>query len=72
MASTIKTVVKEPLGEYNNRDANKIQNDDGATHRWYRFVLSFPPHLVRDYLDDFGVRNGGLCWIHSAEPEQRS
>ncbi len=60
MASTIKTVVKEPLGEYNNWDANKIQNDDSAAHRWYRFVLSFPPHLVRDYLDDFGVRNGGL------------
>lgn len=60
MASTIKTVIKEPLGEYNNWDANKIQNDDSAAHRWYRFVLSFPPHLVRDYLDDFGVRNGGL------------
>lgn len=60
MSSTIKTVVKEPLGEYNNWDANKVQNDDSAAHRWYRFVLSFPPHLVRDYLDDFGVRNGGL------------
>ncbi|MXX11373.1 MAG: site-specific DNA-methyltransferase, partial [Nitrospira sp. SB0667_bin_9] len=43
-----------------NWDANKVQNDDSAAHRWYRFVLSFPPHLVRDYLDDFGVRNSGL------------
>ena len=25
-------------------------------HRWYRFVLSFPPHLVRHYLDKFGVK----------------
>ena len=60
MPRVIKTLVKEPLGEYNNWDANKVQNKDGAAHRWYRFVLSFPPHLVRDYLDDFGVRHGGL------------
>ncbi|MDE0146157.1 MAG: DNA methyltransferase [Nitrospira sp.] len=60
MSSTIKTVIKEPLGEYRNWDANKVQDNDSAAHRWYRFVLSFPPHLVRDYLDDFGVRNDGL------------
>jgi len=26
---------------------------DAAIHDWYRFVLSFPPHLVRDYIQDF-------------------
>lgn len=31
---------------------------DQAAHQWYRFVLSFPPHLVRDYLDRFGCRPG--------------
>jgi len=31
-------------------DANKLGNDDRAAHNWYRFVLSYPPHLVRDYL----------------------
>lgn len=31
-------------------DANKLGNDDRAAHDWYRFVLSYPPHLVRDYL----------------------
>jgi SAM-dependent methyltransferase len=31
-------------------DANKLGNDDHAAHDWYRFVLSYPPHLVRDYL----------------------
>ena len=28
---------------------------DWPIHDWYRFVLSFPPHLVTDYLDRFGV-----------------
>jgi hypothetical protein len=31
-------------------DANKLSSDDRAAHDWYRFVLSYPPHLVRDYL----------------------
>jgi SAM-dependent methyltransferase len=30
--------------------ANKLSRDDHAAHDWYRFVLSYPPHLVRDYL----------------------
>ncbi|MFW6162278.1 MAG: DNA methyltransferase [Planctomycetota bacterium] len=34
---------------------NKLQAGDRAAHDWYRFVLSFPPHLVRDYLERFGV-----------------
>jgi len=29
--------------------------EDRAVHDWYRFVLSFPPHLVRDYLTRFGM-----------------
>jgi len=32
--------------------------EDRAFHDWYRFVLSFPPHLVRDYLDRFGITKG--------------
>lgn len=31
-------------------EANKLSNEDRAAHDWYRFVLSYPPHLVRDYL----------------------
>jgi len=34
---------------------NSIRHGDRAVHEWYRFVLSFPPHLVRDYLRDFGL-----------------
>jgi len=36
-------------------DANKLRPADRAVHDWYRFVLSFPPHLVREYLDRFDI-----------------
>jgi DNA modification methylase len=32
---------------------NTVSVEDQAFHNWYRFVLSYPPHLVRDYLRDF-------------------
>ena len=34
---------------------NSIIPQDRAFHNWYRFVLSYPPHLVRDYINDFGL-----------------
>ncbi|RZM82667.1 DNA methyltransferase [Leptolyngbya iicbica] len=34
---------------------NKLQASDRAFHDWYRFVLSYPPHLVRHYIDRFGL-----------------
>ncbi|KAF5409299.1 MAG: DNA methylase [Candidatus Udaeobacter sp.] len=36
-------------------DANRLGSDDRGAHDWYRFVLSYPPHLVRDYLAQFGA-----------------
>lgn len=36
---------------------NKLAAADRPVHDWYRFVLSFPPHLVREYLRDFGVES---------------
>jgi hypothetical protein len=36
-------------------ELNKLYPEDRAVHEWYRFVLSFPPHLVREYLERFGV-----------------
>ncbi len=36
-----------------NSDANKIFPEDLPVHDWYRFVLSFPPHVVRKYLSRF-------------------
>ena len=35
--------------------SNKILDADRPFHNWYRFVLSFPPHLVRKYILDFGL-----------------
>jgi DNA modification methylase len=32
---------------------NRLQSNDQAAHGWYRFVLSFPPHLVREYAAKF-------------------
>jgi SAM-dependent methyltransferase len=37
---------------------NKVRTEDSSVHDWYRFVLSFPPHLVRDYLSKFGITKG--------------
>lgn len=39
-----------------NGHANKLQTQDRAVHDWYRFVLSFPPHCVRQYLERFRIR----------------
>lgn len=58
MTRVAETISKEAPPVYQNGVANKLQDDDSAAHRWYRFVLSFPPHLVRDYLEDFGIENG--------------
>ena len=40
-----------------NGKANKLDPLDRAAHDWYRFVLSYPPHLVRQYLDEFGLKS---------------
>lgn len=34
-------------------ELNKIEPRDRPAHDWYRFVLSYPPHLVRRYLEEF-------------------
>ena len=33
---------------------------DRVFHDWYRFVLSFPPQLVRQYLHRFSLSNGKM------------
>lgn len=37
------------------RENNRTRIEDRAAHEWYRFVLSFPPHLVRDYANKFAL-----------------
>ncbi|MBM3421859.1 MAG: DNA methyltransferase [Chlorobi bacterium] len=41
-----------------NSQANKLSDSDRCFHDWYRFVLSFPPHLVRHYFQRFGLLKG--------------
>lgn len=41
-------------------DSNKLRPEDRPVHGWYQFVLSFPPHLVRNYIDRFGINSGKL------------
>lgn len=43
-----------------NSTANRLDPRDRAFHDWYRFVLSFPPHLVRDYIQDFGLTESSM------------
>ena len=43
-----------------NGRKNALLPSDSAAHDWYRFVLSFPPHLVREYVDRLGVNDGEL------------
>ncbi len=43
-----------------NGSMNTLLARDAPAHDWYRFVLSFPPHLVRDYAQRFGL-DAGSC-----------
>jgi DNA methylase len=37
---------------------NRIREADRVVHDWYRFVLSYPPHLVQEYVEKFGIIPG--------------
>jgi DNA modification methylase len=39
----------------NGAELNRLYEDDLLIHDWYRFVLSYPPHLVQNYLQRFGI-----------------
>ena len=38
---------------------NQVLKKDLPIHQWYRFVLSFPPHLVRHYTARFDIPSDG-------------
>ena len=46
--------------EPSNGERNKLARSDRAFHDWYRFVLSYPPHLVRKYLNEFDLGENDL------------
>ncbi|MGB2807912.1 MAG: DNA methyltransferase [Sedimentisphaerales bacterium] len=51
------STIKKPIKAKSNGLANKLHHTDIPFHNWYRFVLSFPPHLVREYINKFGLNN---------------
>ncbi len=51
------TTITEIAPKRTNGTANKLQVTDRAFHDWYRFVLSFPPHLVREYINKFNLNH---------------
>ena len=49
MTSSVTHIDSEDLSN------NKLRPGDRAFHDWYRFVLSYPPHLVRHYFEKFNL-----------------
>lgn len=43
---------------HSNGEANKLRPEDRPVHDWYRFVLSYPPHIVREYIQRFELAPG--------------
>jgi hypothetical protein len=52
--------VERPRSPSNGQRLNRVQPADAAVHDWYRFVLSFPPHLVKQYVDQFDLGANSL------------
>jgi DNA modification methylase len=42
-------------------EQNRLYKDDLPIHEWYRFVLSFPAHLVRNYIEQFNLSRNS--WV---------
>jgi DNA modification methylase len=45
-------------GDHTNGSMNRVSPEDRSIHGWYRFVLSFPPHLVDGYMERFKMNRG--------------
>src|SRR3989304_6554003 len=43
-----------------NSKRNVTLDTDRPYHNWYNFVLSYPPHLVRNYLNKFKISSSHL------------
>lgn len=56
----VEDVQEAKKPELSNSRANKLDSQDRAFHDWYRFVLSFPPHLVRDYIKKFELNKNDV------------
>ncbi len=54
------TVASTSSSALSNGKTNALQPDDRPAHDWYRFVLSFPPHLVSEYVFRFELPEEGV------------
>jgi DNA modification methylase len=45
-----------------NSKRNKLEDQDRKFHEWYRFVLSYPPHLVDAYINRFGLDKNSVLF----------
>ena len=52
--------VGRPGSPRTNGAMNNLLPADAPAHGWYRFVLSFPPHLVRSYAERFGLDESSI------------
>lgn len=57
--STVADMAQSPRPRTNGA-MNTLLAGDAPAHDWYRFVLSFPPHLVRDYVYRFDLGTGSV------------
>ena len=56
MISRMSYMTQSPEGA----ELNRTYQGDLAFHDWYRFVLSYPPHLVRNYVASFRLNRGSV------------
>lgn len=55
IASSQGQLPVQPVFDPHRPEINQLRDCDRAAHDWYRFVLSFPAHLVQEYLEKFGI-----------------
>lgn len=41
---------------------NRIRDQDAPVHRWYQFILAYPPHFVQEYITAFNIQSGMLVY----------
>jgi hypothetical protein len=58
LAVQLSMAIQAENQKQNNASINRVDSTDRRFHDWYRFVLSFPPHLVRDYFERFALQPG--------------
>ncbi len=57
-SSKVQTKRERTTRRHAAAELNRLAAEDRPAHDWYRFVLSYPPHLVRDYAAKFGLERG--------------